>query len=71
MKSTIDNTLPTHALMRMNRALEIRVRILAASEAAIAQLVEHLIRNEGVGSSNLLSGTTFLIFRTSAYDTSV
>jgi hypothetical protein len=45
MKSTTDNTLPTHALMRMNRALEIRVRILAASEAAIAQLVEHLIRN--------------------------
>jgi len=25
--------------------------------AALAQLVEHLIRNEGVGSSNLSSGT--------------
>src|SRR5271170_2763706 len=29
--------------------------------AAIAQLVEHVIRNDGVGSSNLSCGTTYLI----------
>jgi hypothetical protein len=28
--------------------------------AALAQLVEHLIRNEGVGGSNPSSGTTYL-----------
>ena len=29
-------------------------------DAALAQLVEHLIRNEGVGGSNPSSGTSFL-----------
>ena len=27
--------------------------------AAVAQLVEHIIRNDGVGGSNPFSGTTF------------
>ncbi len=30
--------------------------------AALAQLVEHLIRNEGVGGSNPSSGTIFIPF---------
>jgi hypothetical protein len=31
-------------------------------DAALAQLVEHLIRNEGVGGSNPSSGTSFLSY---------
>jgi hypothetical protein len=33
---------------------------MAPPRAALAQLVEHLIRNEGVGGSNPSSGTTTL-----------
>jgi hypothetical protein len=32
-----------------------------SAEAAIAQLVEHVIRNDGVGGSNPSCGTTFAI----------
>lgn len=32
--------------------------IITPTYAGIAQLVEHLIRNEGVASSSLVSGTT-------------
>ena len=32
-----------------------------AANADVAQLVEHLIRNEGVASSNLVIGTIFYI----------
>lgn len=35
-------------------------RIAGPVGAAIAQLVEHLIRNEGVGGSNPSCGTTYL-----------
>jgi hypothetical protein len=31
----------------------------AAPEAAVAQLVEHVIRNDGVGGSSPFCGTTF------------
>ena len=33
---------------------------LPARHAALAQLVEHIIRNDGVTGSNPVSGTTFL-----------
>ncbi len=36
--------------------------IRATPKAAVAQLVEHVIRNDGVGGSSPLSGTTFLEF---------
>ena len=36
-----------------------RLAVSAGPGAALAQLVEHLIRNEGVGCSSHPSGTTF------------
>ena len=34
--------------------------------AALAQLVEHIIRNDGVRCSSHLSGTTFMVYRNPA-----
>lgn len=36
--------------------------IIIRAYAGIAQLVEHLIRNEGVAGSNPVSGTTLRVF---------
>ena len=35
------------------------IMLRAAPEAAVAQLVEHVIRNDGVGGSSPFCGTTF------------
>jgi hypothetical protein len=45
---------------RQIRATNARDAVLRGGNwAAVAQLVEHIIRNDGVGGSNPFSGTTF------------
>ena len=43
--------------LRANEAITRPFRRLPADEAALAQLVEHVIRNDGVRCSSHLSGT--------------
>lgn len=51
------------ACKEKNRPLE---RAYLDGSAGVAQLVEHVIRNDGVGSSNLFSGTIEVFLKNSA-----
>jgi hypothetical protein len=52
-----------HAQNRCNRGLDLwrhlTLKALLQTEAGLAQLVEHLICNQGVTSSNLVAGTIY------------
>lgn len=45
----------------MFRAYSLMAQLNAITSAALAQLVEHIIRNDGVTCSSHVSGTIFLV----------